>query len=105
MAEVISEKEAIRRLAAYLRLTVNSNEPMDDVLRLVKRHHGDSCKIVFNVRTADGLIAEIEAHASLKVECNEALLVGLVDLLGKDAVSVRNANLVPIPFDAGRSAA
>ena len=105
MAEVISEKEAIRHLAAYLCLTVNSDEPMDDVLRLVKTHHGDSCKIVFNVRTADGLIAEIEAHASLKVECNEAFLVGLVDLLGKDAVSVRNPYRVPIPFGAGRSAA
>jgi hypothetical protein len=72
---------------------------------ILRTHRGET-RVYINVETAEGIEAQIECHASMRVACSGELLRALSALLGRKNVCVLGRTKRPIPFNlntAGRT--
>ena len=96
--EVIPHTQAVEALAQSLLLEVSTEAQLDRLTPLLRRHPGETL-VYLNVRTADGLVVQIECNRALRVACKAELLSHLTHLLGRDAVTVLGPARRPMPFE------
>ena len=96
--QVIPHTEAAEALAQSLLLEVSEEKQLAELSPLLRRHPGNTL-VYLNVRTADGLVVQIECNRALRVACNARLLGSLTGLLGRGAVTILGPTRRLLPFD------
>ena len=113
VSRVVAGDEAVSAFARQLVLSIHSDHVVDDLVSLLKNnngaHAGDPasgqphpCPVFVNVKTADGLEAQIECGPSVRVACTKSLLAALVELIGQEGVCVLGPNRRAIPIEASK---
>ncbi|MFQ5494346.1 MAG: DNA polymerase III subunit alpha, partial [Phycisphaerae bacterium] len=97
VSRVVTADEAPQAFAAALLLEIDPDTDVEAVVAALREHPGN-CRVYLDVSTTGGLIAQIECHAGMKVDCNTDLLAALVALLGRPAVAVLGPGRKPIPI-------
>ncbi|MCO6438337.1 MAG: DNA polymerase III subunit alpha [Phycisphaerae bacterium] len=97
ISKVISQDEAMETFGRALILTLAAGHDLDALVGLLRESRGEAA-VYLNCQTEDDLVAQLECHASLRVRCHTELLSRLMQILGRDAVTVLGPTRRPIPL-------
>jgi len=94
---VITLDQAVEVLSRAVLLDVTAETSMDRLTDILRSHPGN-CRVYLSVKTADGMVAQIECNPSIRVACRPEFLREIIDLLGRDAVRALGPNRRAIPL-------
>ncbi len=87
VSRVVPKDEAVEAFGATLLLDIGRDVAVEAIVRLFRDHPGKT-RVYLNVAAPEGMVAQIECHAGLRVACTEDLLAGLTGALGAGSLRV-----------------